>query len=106
MLTKEIAINQAKDFIKDCIISGINIEKAILFGSVVNERFNEFSDIDIALISSGFSENFVINARMTSKINIKYPLIEVHHFNTEYFKKGDPFIDEINNTGVEIYKFY
>ena len=37
---------------------------------------------------------------MTSKVNIKYPLIEVHHFNTEYYKLGDPFITEIKSTAM------
>jgi len=33
---------------------------------------------------------------------IKYPLIEVHHFNSGYYNLGDPFIDEINATGFEL----
>jgi len=102
MLTREIAIKQATDFITDCIKYGIHIEKAILFGSVAKNEQREFSDIDIALISDEFTKNFIANSRLTSKINIKYPLIEVHHFNSDYFKQGDPFINEINTTGFEI----
>ena len=102
MLTREIAIKQATDFIADCTKFGINIEKAYLFGSIAKNQQREFSDIDIALISNQFSKNFVTNSRLTSKINIKYPLIEVHHFNSNYFKLGDPFIKEITTTGFEI----
>jgi uncharacterized protein len=102
MLTREIAIKQAKDFITDCIKYGINIEKAFLFGSIAKDQQREFSDIDIALVSDQFSKNFIANSRLTSKINIKYPLIEVHHFNSNYFKSGDPFIKEITTTGFEI----
>jgi len=102
MLTREIAIEQANDFILDCFRNGINIEKAFLFGSVVKNEQRDFSDIDIALISKDFSKNFILNNRLTSKINIKYPLIEVHHFNSDYFIKGDPFINEITTTGIEI----
>jgi predicted nucleotidyltransferase len=102
MLTKEIAIKQATDFIADCIKYGINIEQAFLFGSVAKNQQREFSDIDIALISNQFSKNFITNSRLTSKINIKYPLIEVHHFNSNYFKLGDPFIKEITTSGIEI----
>jgi predicted nucleotidyltransferase len=102
MLTREIAIKQATDFITDCIRYGINIERAFLFGSIAKNQQREFSDIDIALISDQFSKNFITNSRLTSKINIKYPLIEVHHFNSSYFKKGDPFIKEITTTGFEI----
>ena len=102
MLTREIAIKQATNFILECLKYGINIEKAILFGSIAKNEQRETSDIDIALISSAFTENLIYNNRLTSKINIKVPLIEVHHFNSDYFKKGDPFINEIMATGYEI----
>ncbi|MBN2893932.1 MAG: nucleotidyltransferase domain-containing protein [Bacteroidales bacterium] len=102
MLTREIAIKQATNFILDCLKYGINIEKAILFGSVAKNEQRDFSDIDIALISNDFTKNFIINNRMTSKINIKYPMIEVHHFNSDYFKLGDPFVNEISTTGFEL----
>ncbi len=102
MFTREIAIKQATDFVLDCSKYGIHIEKAILFGSVAKNRQKDFSDIDVALVSKDFTKNFIENNRMTSKINIKYPLIEVHHFNTEYFMSGDPFIREITSTGIEL----
>ena len=102
MLTKENAIKQATDFILDCLNNGISIEKAILFGSVTKNEQRETSDIDIALISNQFTKNFIYNNRLTSKINIRYPLIEVHHFNSDYFRNGDPLINEITATGFEI----
>ncbi len=102
MLTREIAINQVQNFVKDCLNNGINIDKAVLFGSVAKNKQSAYSDIDIALISSQFTKNFIYNNKLTSKINIKYPLIEVHHFNTDYFNQGDPFVNEITTTGFEI----
>lgn len=102
MLTRETAINEATKFVLDCIKSGVNIEKAILFGSFAKNQQKEFSDIDLALISGVFDNNFLKNNQLTSKINIRYPDIEVHHFNLNYFEKGDPFIDEITKTGFEI----
>ena len=102
MLTKENAINEAKAFVEACKNKGIAIEKAILFGSVVKDRQHEYSDIDIALISSRFTKNFINNTKLTTPVNIKFPAIEVHHFNSEYYKQGDPFINEINATGLEI----
>ena len=102
MVTREIAINQAINFVLECLKYGINIDKAFLFGSFARNEQRDTSDIDIALISSAFTNNFIYNTRLTSKINIHFPLIEVHHFNSEYFKKGDPFINEITSTGFEI----
>lgn len=90
MFTREIAIKQATDFILDCFKNGISIEKVILFGSVAKNEQREYSDIDIALISDQFTNKFILNNKLTSKINIWFPLIEVHHFNSDYYKKGDP----------------
>ena len=102
MYSREAAIDLSKKFIQDCSNQGIEIERAILFGSTAKDKHTENSDIDIALVSKMFGTNFILNNKMTSKINIKYPLIEVHHFNDEYYEKADPFIDEINKTGIII----
>ncbi len=99
MYSREIAIKTAEEFISACIKSGVNIERALLFGSYAKNEQHKFSDIDIALISNQFTLNFLNNNKLTSKINIYYPDIEVHHFNTNYFNTGDPFIYEIKETG-------
>jgi predicted nucleotidyltransferase len=90
MYSRETAIALSQNFVSDCLKQGIKIEKAILFGSMAKNQQTENSDIDVALISN----------KMTSKINIKYPNIEIHHFNNDYYKNSDPFIDEINKTGI------
>ena len=102
MLTREIAITQAKAFVEACLQQGILVDKAILFGSVAKNQIRDYSDIDLALVSSQFSNNFIKNNKFTSKINIKFPLIEVHHFNNVYYQNGDPFIEEIKAMGIEI----
>jgi len=103
MVTRKAAISTVKDFLKDCLNAGLKIDKAILFGSFVKEKQKKYSDIDLALISEDFGKNFLKNNKLTSKINIKYPDIEVHHFNREYYYNfSDPFIDEIKQTGFEI----
>lgn len=38
MLTKETAIDHVTNFIKDCLIYGINIDRAILFGSFAKNK--------------------------------------------------------------------
>lgn len=102
MYSRETAIKTAKKFVAECISSGLEIDKAILFGSYAKGEQHRFSDIDIALISNQFGINFLQNNKLTSKLNIKYPDIEVHHFNTDYFAVGDPFIDEIRTSGYEL----
>ena len=92
----------AQKFVTECSQSGLKIEAAILFGSHAQNRQSEHSDIDLALVSSDFGKNFLDNNHKTSKVNIRFPDIEVHHFNKDYFEKGDPFIDEINKTGIKL----
>ncbi|MDQ1265378.1 MAG: uncharacterized protein QG635_528 [Bacteroidota bacterium] len=103
MADKETAIAIAKKIIQECIDSGIIIDKAYLFGSFAKGIHRQYSDIDVALVSKLFGFNFLDNIRLTSNINIKYPDVELHHFNTVYFEKGDPFIEDIKNSGLIIY---
>lgn len=102
MYSTETAIKISQNFVSDCIKNGIEIDKAILFGSMAKNQQTENSDVDIALISNMFGSNFILNNKMTCKINIKYPNLEIHHFNNDYYQKSDPFIDEINKTGIVI----
>jgi len=100
MYSRETAIALAQNFLNDCLLLGIKIEKAILFGSIAKNKQTENSDLDVALVSNMFGKNFNTNNKMTSKINIKYPNIEIHHFNNDYFTISNPFIDEISKTGI------
>ena len=102
MYSRKTAIESAQRFVSDCIKAGIQIDKAILFGSYAKGEQHKFSDIDLALISKQFTLNFLHNNKFTSKINIYYPDIEVHHFNTDYFNSGDPFTYEISTSGYEL----
>ncbi|OGU12725.1 MAG: hypothetical protein A2X61_10040 [Ignavibacteria bacterium GWB2_35_12] len=102
MLNKELAIKQVKSFLHDCKIIGLNINKVIMFGSAARDDMNEWSDIDIMLVSDNFTRNPFDNIKQYSRININYPDIETHPFPTDYFIESDPFIEEIKRTGIEI----
>ena len=43
------------DYVDSLNSNNIQIQNAILFGSYVNGNYNEFSDIDIALVSDCFN---------------------------------------------------
>jgi uncharacterized protein len=102
MLNKELAIKQVKDFLNDCKNIGLNLNKVVLFGSAARDNMNEWSDIDVLLVSDRFTSNPFENIRQYSRINIKYPDIETHPYPTDYFLESDPFIEEIKKTGIEI----
>ncbi|MCD4788721.1 MAG: nucleotidyltransferase domain-containing protein [Bacteroidales bacterium] len=104
MLNRKGAIEKVDSFIKEIKSSGLNIKKAILFGSFAKGNQREYSDIDVALAADEFIGVGFIDRDYFAGINIKdeYMLIETKTYPADYFEKGDPFIDEIKKTGIEI----
>ena len=102
MVTREVAINIAKSFVRDCKSNGLTFYKVFLFGSVAKGNMHEWSDIDLLLISDQFNDNIFDNLKLYSKINIKYPIIETHPYATNYYKEGDSFINEVIKESIEI----
>jgi len=103
-LTKRAAIKTVKEFVSSLSDAGIEIEKAILFGSYAAGRQKEWSDIDLALVSRKFSGIRFRDSQLFSRLLIHYPFyfIQAQTYPPGYFQKGDPFIDEIKRTGIEI----
>lgn len=98
------AIEKAKAFVRACIAKDIPIREAILFGSYAKGEERQYSDIDLALVSDAFTLNFIENNHKTALINYRFSDIEVHHFNTKYFERELPFLNEIKRTGIKIYQ--
>ena len=102
MFTKRTAINRVKQFLAECRELPLAIDKAILFGSIVNGKNNEDSDIDLALFSPRFSDNILRNIDLIGKVNIRYPEIDVHTFTSGKTKEKGLLMSEILNKGIEI----
>jgi len=102
MINRKRSINLIHDYVRHCKERNIQIKKVILFGSYANGKADEFSDIDIVLVSDQFTDNSYFNWKMLVPVNVKFVDIEPHPFSSSYFRKGDPFIDEIKKTGIEI----
>ena len=79
------------------------IEAIILFGSYAKGTENEDSDIDIAIISSDFSDIIEDGAKLiglTWKIDTR---IEPHPIRTEDYENiTTPFVQEVINTGIKV----
>ena len=79
------------------------IEAIILFGSYAKGTENEYSDIDIAIISSDFSDIIEDGAKLiglTWKIDTR---IEPHPITTEDYQKiSNPFVREVIDTGIKV----
>lgn len=102
MVTQQAAINTVKKFVSDINNSSLHLNKVILYGSYAKNKQHEHSDIDVALVADEFSGVGFIDIKMFVKILKNYIIIQPKTFPTNYFKQGDPFIEEIINTGIEI----
>jgi len=81
-----------------------NVDVIILFGSYAKGTFHEDSDIDVAIVSPDIKNTFYDDLelmKLRRKIDLR---IEPHSISTEDFlKKETPFINEVINTGIQIY---
>ncbi|MBI4646582.1 MAG: nucleotidyltransferase domain-containing protein [Bacteroidia bacterium] len=102
MVTQQSAIELINNFILEIKNSGLHLRKAILFGSYAKKTQNENSDIDVALVADEFTGFGFEDIGLFSKTLVKYFVIQPRTYNTKYFEKSDPFIEEIKRTGIEI----
>lgn len=96
-------IKKIQEFLDMVSAGGIHLDRAILFGSYARGRANQWSDIDIALVSRefqgiGFYDRQKVNPYIL-KIDTR---IEPYPFRPEEFTEDDPFVKEILNEGIEI----
>ncbi|MDQ3021925.1 MAG: hypothetical protein M3R36_15330 [Bacteroidota bacterium] len=64
---------------------------------------NEWSDIDVALVSKIFTGDLIEDKNKFRKITLKFNyLISPITFNTSDFNESNPFAREIINTGIRI----
>ncbi|MEK7255245.1 MAG: nucleotidyltransferase domain-containing protein, partial [Bacteroidota bacterium] len=106
MVTQQTAIRIVKDLAADIRASGFPLKKAILFGSYARSQQHTWSDIDLALVADEFSGVAPLDLEHFVYVLIgdkKYIDIEPHTFNTDDFEKGNPFVNEIKRTGIEIF---
>lgn len=100
-INKDI-INSINKFIEE-IKKKYNVTAIILFGSYAKGTENEDSDIDIAIISSDFSDIIEDGAKLiglTWKIDTR---IEPHPITTEdYQDVSNPFVREVVDTGIKV----
>ena len=102
MLTRKDAIVQVQSLINDLRAEGYSIERSMLFGSFVNEKQHEHSDVDIALWDDSFTGCMAADYEPIKHILSKYPRIELHTFHREDNTKTNPFVEVIEKHGVSI----
>jgi len=99
------AINKSiENYIKLIRDKYTNIESAYLFGSYAKGKSTKDSDIDLALIFRELDDakRFDIQVQLmllASKIDLR---IEPHPISYDDFYSGNPFVMEIQKTGLKI----
>lgn len=107
MLTRESAIEKANSFVNELVNSGVNINKAILFGSYLTNSQHEYSDIDLALVADNFCGFRTIDKEQFINICIKkeFVSLELQTYSTDYYNNmNDGFVEEVVKKGIIIYQ--
>jgi predicted nucleotidyltransferase len=91
-----------KNFLKE-IQKIFKIDDAYLFGSYAKGTAGKWSDIDIAIVSSDFSDDLFEDRlklmRLASAVDDR---IEPKPFKKELFNADDPLVDEIQKNGIRL----
>jgi predicted nucleotidyltransferase len=82
---------------------GIHVQQAILFGSYATGKYDEWSDIDLAIVSKDFEGNRFEDRNKIRKITLKVNSdISPMPYRPEDFNDSDYFVKEILETGIKI----
>ncbi len=82
----------------------IRLEAVYLFGSTAKGETHEWSDIDLAIVSPDFiGDSFEDNKRFIPFILQVDTAIEVHTFRPIDFSPDNPFVQEIQSTGIRVH---
>jgi predicted nucleotidyltransferase len=104
MLDRDAAIGIVRNYARDIEAHGVNLRTVILYGSYAKGTQHEWSDIDVALVADEFTGFAFNDYDLFPYVGIKKPYIriEAKTYPTDYFNEGDPFIEEITKTGIQI----
>ena len=94
-------IDIVKKYINE-ISKEFEIKEAYLFGSYAKGTNHEDSDIDVAVIVDSSDNAFDIMValmKLTKNIDLR---IEPHPIKIADFEEGNPFVEEIKNTGLKV----
>lgn len=94
-------LNNVKKYIEE-ISKYYIIQGVYLFGSYAKGTNNEDSDIDVAIIINSNSNTFDLLVELmmyTRNIDLR---IEPHPIKIEDFEAGNPFVQEILDTGLKV----
>lgn len=94
-------IETAKQYLS-LVPAHYGLKKAFVFGSYAQNKAGEHSDIDVALVLESMPDFFSaqqVLMKLRRSVDLR---IEPHPIKVEDFNRDNPFVVEIEATGVEI----
>lgn len=104
MVAQSTALKIAHEYLLAVQEAGVQLRAAYLFGSFAKNRQHKWSDLDIALVADDFSGMSAVDKDQFRHLHLlpQFLAIEAHTFSTKHWLEGDPFIQEILKSGIEI----
>ena len=104
MVKRDVNLEILKNVKKyvEVISKHYNIQEVYLFGSYAKGTYNENSDIDVAVIINSDNNVFDLMVELmmlTQNIDLR---IEPHPIKVKDFEEGNPFVQEIIDTGIKV----
>lgn len=96
-----LVLENVRQFLRLLIKNGIHVSKAYIYGSYATGSPNQWSDIDVAVVSPQIgTDRFEERIKLT-KIAIRIDdRIEPMPFNHKSFEENDPLVQEIIAHGI------
>jgi predicted nucleotidyltransferase len=102
MVTIRTAKIKIENLLADLKLIGYQPTRAILFGSVAKGTAHNLSDVDVAIWDEKFTGCLPEDYEQIAKVLRNHSRVEVHTFHASETKEDNPFIGEIEKTGIEI----
>ena len=104
MFTQKDAIETVRNYAREVEAQGVHLRAVFLYGSYAKGTQHAWSDIDVALVADEFTGLYCDDGELFGYVPVKKPYIDIEArtYPTDYFLEGDPFIEEIKKTGIQI----
>jgi len=84
--------------------NSIPVETMILFGSYAKGTFHEWSDIDLAIVSTIFEGERIKDKNKIRRLTLSVSSdLEIFPYNPHNFIDEDPLVYEILSTGIKVF---
>lgn len=101
-LTQKALIEYIKGYLNEIAELGHPPVKVILFGSYANGKPDAYSDIDLAVWAEGFEGNLFTDSEKVMKAKRNFVKVELHPYAPQDTADDDPFVAEIEKTGIRV----